>query len=96
MENQTTDINLAIVDDFRRKLPGIEVNTPTWATEGVTDEFRKLNVGDIVLFPIDSYNYQTIRSTPGTTMVPEVLKEGRKWKTKLDRDNQSVAVIRIA
>lgn len=89
-------MNLSIVDAFKKRFPGLDIKTPKWAVLGVTAEFRRLNVGDIVLFPIDSYNYQTIRSTPGTSMVPEVLNEGRQWKTKLDRDNKSVAVLRIA
>ncbi len=96
MKNKTTNMNLSIVDAFKNKFPDLDIKTPTWAVLGVTAEFRKLQVGDIVLFPIDSYNYQTIRSTPGTSMVPEVLNEGRQWKTKLDRDNKSVAVLRIA
>lgn len=96
MENKTIDINLSIVEAFKKIFPNLEIKTPTWAALGVAAEFRKLRVGDIVLFPIDSYNYQTIRSTPGSTMVPEVINEGRQWKTKLDRDNKSVAVIRIA
>lgn len=96
MENKTIDMNLSIVDAFKKNFPNLDIKTPTWAVLGVTAEFRKLQVGDIVLFPIDSYNYQTIRSTPGTSMVPEVLNEGRQWKTKLDKDNKSVAVLRIA
>lgn len=89
-------MNLSIVDAFKKSFPELDIKTPTWAVSGVTAEFRKLQVGDIVLFPIDSYNYQTIRSTPAASMVPEVLNEGRQWKTKLDKDNKSVAVLRIA
>lgn len=96
MENKAIDMNLSIVEAFKKAYPELDIKSPTWAVLGVTAEFRKLQVGDIVLFPIDSYNYQTIRSTPGTSMVPEVLNEGRQWKTKLDRDNKSVAVLRIA
>lgn len=96
METKTIDINLSIVEAFKKKFPDLDIKPPTWAVLGVTAEFRKLQVGDIVLFPIDTYNYQTIRSTPGSTMVPEVLNEGRQWKTKLDRENRSIAVLRIA
>lgn len=96
MEKKIKKINLSIVDAFKKRFPDLEINTPTWAVSGVADEFRKLRIGDIVLFPINSYNYQTIRSTPGTSMVPEVINEGRCWKTKLDRENKSVAVLRIA
>lgn len=90
------EINLSIVDAFKREFPDMEIKTPKWAVLGVAAEFRKLNVGDIVLFPIDSYNYQTVRSTPGSTMVPEVFNEGRKWKTKKDKENKSIAVLRIS
>lgn len=96
MEAKTIDINLSIVKAFKKSFPDLDIKVPKWAALGVAAEFRKLQVGDIVLFPIDAYNYQTIRSTPGTTMVPEVINEGRQWKTKLDRDNKSVAVLRIA
>lgn len=89
-------MNLSVVDEFKKVFPHLDIKTPTWAVLGVAAEFRKLNVGDIVLFPIDSYNYQTIRSTPASSMVPEVINEGRQWKTKLDRANKSVAVLRIA
>ena len=51
-------MNLSIVDAFKKNFPDLDIKTPTWAVLGVTAEFRKLQVGDIVLFPIDSYNYQ--------------------------------------
>lgn len=96
MEKTTTKMNLSVVDEFKKTFPDLDIKMPTWAVAGVTAEFRKLNVGEIVLFPIDSYNYQTIRSTPSSSLVPEVMNEGRQWKTKLDRANKSVAVLRIA
>lgn len=96
MEKKTIDMNLTIVDAFKKKFPELDIKDPTWAALGVTAEFRKLKVGDVVLFPINSYNYQTIRSTPATSMIPEVLNEGRKWTIKLDKDNKSIAVLRIA
>lgn len=96
MENKIKEMDLSIVDAFKRQYPDMEIKSPKWATVNVSTEFRNLEVGEIVLFPIDSYNYSTIRATPGTSMVPEVLNEGRKWRTKLDKENKSVAVIRIA
>lgn len=96
MEKKTIDMNLSIVDAFKKRFPDLDIKNPTWAALGVTAEFRKLKVGDVVLFPINSYNYQTIRSTPATSMIPEVLNEGRKWTIKLDKDNKSIAVLRIA
>lgn len=81
---------------FNGRFPDLNIVKPRMAKLGVAEEFRRLKVGEIVLFPIDSYNYQTIRSTPATSMVPEAMNEGRQWKTRLDKANRSVAVIRIA
>ncbi|MDE7464956.1 MAG: hypothetical protein K2M59_03645 [Muribaculaceae bacterium] len=94
--NTAEQINLGVAKFFKSKFPHLTLTGPRWAEFGVTDEFRGMKVGEIVLFPISSYNYQTIRSTPGTSMVPEVLNEGRQWKTRLDRENKSVAVLRIS
>lgn len=96
METKTKEINLEVMDFFKARFPDLQIKEPVWATLAVAQEFRRLKVGEIVLFPIASYNYQTIRSTPGTTMVPEVLNEGRQWKTRIDKANKSVAVIRVA
>ena len=89
-------MDLGVMNFFRQRFPHLDIKAPVWATLGVTEEFRRLKIGEIVLFPISSYNYQTIRSAPGTSMVPEVLNEGRQWKTRLDKANKSVAVLRIA
>lgn len=89
-------MDLGVMDFFKKRFPHLNIKTPVWATLTVTEEFRRLEVGEIVLFPISSYNYQTIRSAPGTTMVPEVLNEGRQWKTRIDKANKSVAVLRVA
>lgn len=88
-------MNLSIVEAFRKKFPDLEIKTPKWATLGVTEEYKRLGVGEIVLFPVDTYNYQTVRTAPNTTMVPERL-EGKKWSTKLDIDNKSYAVLRVS
>lgn len=42
-------MNLSIVDAFKKNFPDLDIKTPTWAVLGVTAEFRKLQVGDIVL-----------------------------------------------
>ncbi len=65
------------------------------ATLGIAEEFRRMLVGDIVHFPLAQYNYNSIRSTPSTSLVPERM-EGKQWKTKLDFDNKCVEVIRTA
>lgn len=95
MENK--EMNLSIVCEFRKKLPGIEIRNPKWAECGIiAEEFRRMDVGDIVLFPVSSYKPTTVRSTPSATMLKEVLEEGRQWSTMLDKENKSVAVLRIA
>ena len=65
------------------------------ATRGITDEYRDMNVGDVVYFPIPKYNYNSIRATPTSTLVRARL-EGCKWKSKLDLANRRVVVTRIA
>lgn len=88
------EINQSIVDYFKSRFPSVEMKE-IWRAEGsVADEFRKMNVGDIVLFDVDKYNYQTIRTAPATIMVKERMKEGRMWKTRVDYDNQAAAVLR--
>lgn len=96
MANKKIDINLEVMDFFKGKYPDLEIKTPKMASLGVTEEFRRLEVGEIVLFPVGPYNYQTIRSTPGSTMIPEVLNEGRQWKTRIDKANKCIAVLRTA
>lgn len=96
MEKNTAKMNLSIVDVFRKKYPDLNVKKPKWAEFGITEEFRRLAVGEIVLFPLASYNYTTIRATPGGVLVKEKVTEGRGWRTKVDYDNKSVAVIRIS
>lgn len=65
------------------------------ASLGPTEELRQMNVGDVVHFPIDKYNYNTIRATPSTSLIPERMN-GWKWKTKIDIDNKIIEVKRIA
>lgn len=65
------------------------------ATLGIAEELRNMEVGDVVQFPVPKYNYNSIRTSPGTTLVAETM-EGRKWKTKKDIDNRCVLVTRTA
>lgn len=65
------------------------------ATQGIAEEFRNMEVGDIVRFPTSQYKYNTIRATPSTTMVNERM-EGKRWRTRIDFDNKCVEVTRIA
>ena len=65
------------------------------ATEKAVDEFRKMEVGDVVRFPIADYNYNSLRTLPSTSLVPERV-EGRSWKTRLDIDNACVDVTRVS
>lgn len=65
------------------------------ATLGIAEEMRLMKVGDVVQFPLSRYNYNSIRSTPSTTLVNDRV-EGKKWKTKINFDDKCVEVIRIA
>ena len=65
------------------------------ATLGIAGELRNMEIGDVVQFPVPKYNYNSIRTSPGTTLVAETM-EGRKWKTRKDIDNKCVFVTRTA
>ena len=65
------------------------------ATLGIAEELKNMEIGDVVQFPVPKYNYNSIRTSPGTTLVAETM-EGRKWKTKKDIDNRCVLVTRTA
>lgn len=65
------------------------------ATGGITEEIRKMEVGDIVYFPIPKYNYNSIRSTSHTTLLNDTL-EGCKWTKSIDRKRKCIVVTRIA
>ncbi len=72
-----------------------EKNKIKIATLGIADEFRKMDIGDIVHFPLDKYNYNTIRSAPNTSLVQDRL-QGKKWKTKINYDERCVEVCRLS
>lgn len=65
------------------------------ATLGIAEEYRKMEVGDSVRFPLPPYNYNSIRVAPTTTLMAERL-EGRRWKTEIDNESRSVIVTRTA
>lgn len=65
------------------------------ATLGITEEFRRMKIGDVVQFPTAQYNYNSIRATPSTSLVNDRM-EGKRWRTKINLDNKCVEVIRIA
>lgn len=65
------------------------------ATRGISEEFRSMDVGEIVRFPVSKYRYSTIRSTPSASLVNERM-EGKRWKTRVDYPNKCIEVTRIA
>lgn len=84
------------MDTFKSRFPDIETREPKWASIGAVAEFRKMDVGDITLFPIERYKYNTIRNIPTTSLAVDVLMEGKAWSTTLDKPNKCVAVMRTA
>ncbi|MDE6803395.1 MAG: hypothetical protein K2J29_02005 [Muribaculaceae bacterium] len=73
----------------------MENNTIRVATRGILVEMRDMKVGDTVRFPIDKYNYNSIRAMPGTSLVPDRMK-GKKWKTKINYEDKCIDVIRVS
>lgn len=65
------------------------------ASGGVAEEFRKMNVGEVIVFPMDKYNPLTVRNTPSASMINERVKNGKKWKTSTDFDDKCVYVTRV-
>lgn len=65
------------------------------AYRGIADEMRDMQVGQIVQFPLDKYNYNSVRATPSTTLVPE-RAGGKKWRTRVNYDEKCTEVIRIS
>lgn len=66
------------------------------ATLGLAEEFRCMDVGEVVEFPLSRYNYNSVRSTPATALINEQIEEGKRWKTRLDKDKRCVIVTRTA
>lgn len=65
------------------------------ATLGIADEMRNMEVGDVVQFPLSKYNYNSVRATPSTSLVPD-RAAGKRWKTRVNYDDKCTEVIRIA
>lgn len=60
----------------------------------IKDRFLKMEVGDVIFFPFDQYNPNTVRATPHSTLYNE-LAEGKKWMTRTDLFGKRVAVTRV-
>ncbi|MEI3156227.1 MAG: hypothetical protein V8T07_00650 [Muribaculaceae bacterium] len=66
------------------------------ATRGIAEEFRDMNVGDVVQFPCDKYNPTSVRSCTATTLLPDRMNEGKAWSAKTDFETKSMMVTRTA
>lgn len=64
------------------------------AIGGITAEFRGMTMGETVIFPMEKYNYNSIRST-GSTLVTQ-RAQGWKWKTRVDFDDKCIYVWRVS
>ena len=73
----------------------MENKTIRIATLNITDELRKMEVGDIVQFPFDKYNYNSVRSTPSTSLAKE-RAEGYSWKSRANYQDGCAEVTRIS
>lgn len=69
--------------------------TAKLAVLGIAEELRNMEVGDIIQFPIDKYNYNSVRATPSTTLVPD-RAAGKAWRTRLNIKDKCTEVIRIS
>ena len=65
------------------------------ASGGIAEEYRKMEVGETVAFPLAQYNYNSVRSASGTTLVPEKLK-GWRWSCHIDYGRKCVFVTRTS
>ena len=94
MENKPK-IDLSIVDAFKRENFDVDIKPPKWAERKPAAELKAQGVGDISLFPVSEYQPSTIRSTPSASLFDLQVNEGRVWRTKQDRPNKAIAVIRL-
>lgn len=65
------------------------------ATLGITEEFRKMKIGEVVSFPFSRYKYTSVRVTPSSTLVNE-RAEGAHWSVTCDMDNKCAYVRRVS
>lgn len=72
------------------------VDTIREATLSIAEEFRKMEVGESVSFPLEKYNYNSVRVAPTTTLMKERILEGKRWTTNIDYDNKYILVTRTA
>lgn len=65
------------------------------ATLGIAEEMRNMEIGDVVRFPFVKYNYNSVRATPSTTLVPD-RSDGKRWRTRVNYDDKCTDVTRLA
>lgn len=65
------------------------------ATGGIAEEFRNLSIGEVIMFPAQKYNMNTVRNTPSSTMLNERMTMGKKWITSTDMEDKCVYVARV-
>lgn len=66
------------------------------ATRGITEEFRAMDVGEVVEFPLSKYKYTSVRATQAGSLVLEQIEEGKRWTTRLDKEHKCVYVTRVS
>lgn len=88
------EIKQSIVDFFKSKFPNVQIGNILWAEGRVTDEFKKMDIGDITLFDVRKYKVPTVKSTPSSALLELRMKESREWTTRNDFDNKAIAVFR--
>lgn len=59
------------------------------------EEFRAMKTGEKLAFPIDEYNYSTIRAIPSSALVRERC-DGWRWKTTLSVPDRAIIVTRVS
>lgn len=64
------------------------------ATLGMTEEMRRMDVGETVKFPVPQYNYNSLRAAPASLFSEQC--EGKAWKTRKDFANKCVWVTRVS
>lgn len=60
----------------------------------ITEEARKMAVGEIVLFPFDKYENTTVRSTISTLYKERA--EGMQWRSRANLEAKGTEVIRVS
>lgn len=96
MEQTTKQIDLKVKNAFQSNFPDIKVREPRVVDEGLTivNEMRKMEVGDVLLFPVEFFNPGTIRCAPSGSLAKEQMMDGMAWSTKIDKANKATAVLR--